>query len=93
MIYAYAKLTVTNPASLDAYRPKAAEALARHGGAVAAASKDISVLDGAPDMPDVAAILTFPDKDAAYAWINDPSLADVHDLRRGAGASDILVLG
>ncbi|WP_270724996.1 DUF1330 domain-containing protein [Shimia sp. Alg240-R146] len=92
MIYAYAKLTVTNPEALAAYRDKAGEALARHGGKVEQASGATLAIDGTPDMPDVAAILSFPDKDSALGWINDPSLADVHALRRNAGGSDIVLL-
>lgn len=92
MIYAYAKLTVKNPDALNAYREKAGEALARHGGKVEQASGQTISLDGRPDVPDVAAILSFPDRAAAEAWINDPDLAAVHDLRRDAGASDILLL-
>lgn len=93
MIYAFAQLTITDPAKLDAYRPKAADALAKHGGAVVQASKDLTVLDGAPHVPDTAALLSFPDVESALAWANDPTLADIHDLRRSAGASDIYVLG
>jgi len=37
--------------------------------------------------------LSFPDKSAAQAWINDPDLADLHDLRRSAGHTEILLLG
>ncbi|KPA20040.1 hypothetical protein shim_39990 [Shimia sp. SK013] len=92
MIYAYAKLTVTNPEALAAYRDKAGEALARHGGKVEQASGAALAIDGTPDMPDVAAILSFPDKDSALGWINDPSLADIHALRRNAGGSDIVLL-
>ena len=93
MIYAYAKLTVTNPEALTAYRAKAGEALARHGGKVEHATAETSVLDGAPEQPDVAALLSFPDRDAALAWANDPDLKDVHALRRSAGGSDIILLG
>ncbi|PSL18329.1 DUF1330 domain-containing protein [Shimia abyssi] len=93
MIYAYAKLTVSNPDSLAQYRDKAGAALQRHGGQVVQASAEATALDGAPDLPDVAAILSFPDRDSALAWINDPAIADVHALRRGAGASDIVLLG
>lgn len=93
MIYAYAKLTVTYPEALNAYREQAAEALARHGGKVESASKDFTVLDGSPDQPDTAALLSFPDRDAALAWANDPDLAALHELRRSAGGSDILLLG
>lgn len=93
MIYAYVDLKITDPESLAAYRDKAGAALARHGGAVLAASRAATALDGAPDLPDLAAILTFPDRDAAQAWIGDPDLAEVHALRRNAGRSDIVLLG
>ena len=93
MIYAFAKLTVTNPEALAQYRDMAGEALAKHGGKVESASGEFTVLDGAPEAPNVAALLSFPDKDAALAWAGDPELSDVHALRRSAGASDILLLG
>jgi len=93
MIFAYAKLTVTNPAALAQYREVAGAALAKHGGKVESASGELSVLDGAPDMPDVAALLSFPDKSAAMAWAADPELSDIHALRRSAGGSDIILLG
>ena len=93
MIHAYVKLTVTNPAPLAKYREVAGDALARHGGSVVQASTETTSLDGQPDMPDIAVILSFPDKASALAWINDPDLAAVHDLRRSAGASDIVLLG
>ncbi|TCK99994.1 uncharacterized protein (DUF1330 family) [Shimia isoporae] len=92
MIYAYAKLTVTNPDALAQYREKAGDALARHGGKVEQGSGSAIPIDGTPDLPDVAAILSFPDKDSALGWINDPDLAEVHDLRRSAGGSDIVLL-
>ena len=93
MIYAYVALTITNPKSLAAYREKAGAALAIYGGSVVSATKEPMVLDGAPTLPDMAVILSFPDRDAALGWINDPDLADVHALRRGAGGSDAILLG
>jgi len=93
MIYAYAKLTVTNPDALIKYRDVAGAALAKHGGKVEGAAQEFTVLDGAPEIPNAAALLSFPDKTAALAWVNDPELADVHALRRDAGGSDILLLG
>lgn len=93
MIYAYAEITVTNPDALAEYRDVASAALAKHGGKVESAAREFTVLDGAPEAPNVAALLSFPDKDAAIAWSTDPELADVHALRRNAGASDILLLG
>ncbi len=93
MIYAYAKLTITKPESLAEYREIAGPALAKHGGAVVAAAAEMTTLDGAPEIPDTAALLSFPDKEAAMAWINDPELKDTHGLRRSAGASEIVLLG
>lgn len=93
MIYAYVKLTVTNPQALAQYRDVAAPALAKYGGKVESAVKEFTVLDGAPDAPDAGAILSFPDKAAAVAWTDDPALEHVHALRRSAGGSDILLLG
>jgi len=92
MVYAYAALTVTDPNALAAYREKAGEALARHGGAVVTASADTTPLDGTPTSPGAAALLSFPDKAAALAWAGDAELADIHALRRAAGQSDILLL-
>ena len=93
MVYAFAKLTVTNPDALTKYQGVAGEALAKHGGKVETATRDFTVLDGAPEMPDVAAILSFPSKENALAWANDASLANIHSLRRSAGGSDIILLG
>ncbi len=93
MIYAYAMLTVSNPDALAAYREQAGAALAKHGGKIESASAEFTVLDGSPDAPNVAALLSFPDKSAALAWAQDPELSDLHALRQSAGASDILLLG
>jgi uncharacterized protein (DUF1330 family) len=92
MIYAYAKITVTNPEALAQYRDVAGAALDKHGGKVAAASGEFTVLEGAPDVPNVAALLSFPDKEAAMSWVSDPEIADVHELRRSGGKSEILLL-
>jgi len=93
MIYAYAKITVTNPQALGKYRDVAGAALAKHGGNVESTAREFTVLDGNPDIPSVVALLSFPDKEAALAWSTDPELADVHAQRRSAGESDILLLG
>ncbi|WP_415920902.1 DUF1330 domain-containing protein [Tateyamaria sp. SN6-1] len=89
--YAVAMLRITDPEKLGQYREHAAEALARHGGEVVHASPEPRVIDGAPILPDMVALLRFPDAAAADAWIADPDLAAIHALRRGSGASDILL--
>ena len=93
MIYAVFKATVTDPESLAAYREEAAAALAKHGGKVVQATPAPTALDGNPHIPSIAAVLSFPDASAARAWISDPELADIHDLRRNAGDTEIMLLG
>jgi len=90
--HAIAQITVTDPTSLAAYREKAGDALNKHGGAIVQASGDLAVIEGEATLPTIIAILSFPDKNAAQAWINDPALAEVHALRRGSGTSQITLL-
>jgi uncharacterized protein (DUF1330 family) len=51
------------------------------------------VIEGTVAAPSVAVIVTFPDRDAAKAWINDPELSEVHALREGSGVSNIILCG
>lgn len=90
--YAIARLTVTNPDSLAAYRDKAGAALAKHGGAVVQASSDLVALEGDPTLPTAIALISFPDQAAALAWKNDPALADVHALRLNSGQTEIICM-
>lgn len=92
MIYAYANIIVTAPVSLAAYRDKAADALAKHGGRVVQASPNQTILEGESGETGIGVILEFDSAEAAKSWINDPELADVHALRRGAGQSTITLL-
>lgn len=91
-VQALAMITVTDRESLGAYREKAAEALAKHGGSVVAADPAPLILEAAVDKPDMAALLSFPNADAARAWREDPALADIHALRNKGGKSTIVVL-
>lgn len=91
-VQALAMITITDKTSLAAYREQAAEALAKHGGSLVAADPAPLVLEAAGDTPDLAALLAFPNADAARAWIDDPALADIHALRNGGGKSTIIVL-
>lgn len=90
--YALVTVTVSNPESFAAYREKAGDALKKYGGAPMQVSKEAEVIEGDAPNPDVAVILTFPDRTAAKAWINDPELADVHALRASAGDSKIVLM-
>lgn len=92
MIYAIIYTMIDNPESLKAYREKAGEALQKHGGSLLQATPTATSLEGSLKAPDLAGILSFPSREAALAWHNDPELAAVHGLRRGAGDSSIILL-
>jgi uncharacterized protein (DUF1330 family) len=91
-VQALAMITVTDREALGAYREKAADALARHGGSVIAADPEPLVLEAAIDKPNMVALLAFPSAEAAKAWLRDPDLANVHALRNKGGKSTIVVL-
>lgn len=90
--HAIVTLTVKSPEKIAAYREKAADALAKHGGQVVQASKDLVLIEGETQLPNMAAVLSFPDQEKALAWRNDPALQDIHALRQGSGESTIILL-
>lgn len=93
MIYAYANIIVKNPESLAAYREHASKALAKHGGRVVQAAQKLTLLEGEMPHEGLGVILEFQSAEGAKAWMGDESLAEVHALRRGAGQSNIVLLG
>ncbi|WP_298839957.1 DUF1330 domain-containing protein [uncultured Roseobacter sp.] len=90
--YAVATLRMKDPESMAAYREKAAEALARHGGNIVQASTDLSLIEGTGPLPDGIAVLSFPDREAAHAWISDPDLTETHALRTTGADTQITLL-
>lgn len=93
MVYAFVEMNVSNPDSFDDYRKLAGDALAKHGGAVLVSGKESSVIEGHKTVPQIAAILSFPEAGAAQAWKNDPELQHVHDMRQNSGDVSILLVG
>ena len=90
--YAIVTVTVDNPETFENYRAKAPEAMARHKAEAVAVSREAQVIEGKGPAPDVAVILSFPDRDHALAWINDPEFAHVHALREASGRSQVVLL-
>jgi uncharacterized protein (DUF1330 family) len=88
-----ATMKIQDKEILQSYRQKAGEALAKHGGSVVAAGALSNALEGSADFADTAAIISFPDADAAQNWISDPELAPTHALRNAAGKSSIMMIG
>lgn len=92
MIYATVKLTIKDADMFSAYAERAGEALKKYGGAPVAQSTSPMVIEGSAEAPTRAVVLTFPDKESALGWINDPEFAEVHALRAGSGQSEIILL-
>ena len=93
MIYAVVHLTITTPETFKAYAEKAGAALAKYGAKPEAMTTEPTRLEGDTPLPDRVVLLSFPNKDAALGWINDPELSDVHALRRASGTCDITLIG
>ncbi len=93
MIYATVQITITDPDSFAAYGAKAGAALEKWGAKAIAMSTAPTVLEGDTPAPGRMVLLSFPDKDAALGWINDPELSDTHELRRAAGTISTMLIG
>lgn len=90
--YVVVQLAVKDPAKFGAYREKAGEALAKHGGAVIAGGPDAETLEDTGASETMLALLQFPSPEAARSWIGDPELTDVHALRRAGADTTIKLL-
>ncbi len=90
--YAFVTLNITDPDKMAAYREVAGPALAKYDAKPLQVSPEAIWLDGEGDVPDVAVLLSFPDREAAKNWRNDPELAYVHQMRNDSGTCKILLL-
>lgn len=93
MIYAIVQLTVTDPDTFASYASQAGPALKKWGAEPVAMTTDPTRLDGDGPLPGRVVLLSFPDKDAALGWINDPEIADIHALRRASGDISTILIG
>ena len=66
--------------------------MAKHKCEPLAVSSEAQVVEGEGPAPDVTVILTFPDRDHALAWISDPEIAAIHQLRQSSGMSRIILM-
>ena len=90
--YAVAHLNVVDPEKLNAYRSQADAALAKHGGRIAVVAPNPHRLEGGLAAPQSLVLLEFPSAQAAKDWHGDPSLNELHDLRRAGADVSIFVM-
>ena len=93
MIFAILHMKIKDMNKLSAYREQASAALAKHGGALVDAVAQPTVLQATIDTPDMAAVLSFPDRQAAPARRDNPELTNLHALRKSAGPGNIFLAG
>lgn len=90
--YALVTVTIEDRDMFAEYRTLAGPAMAKHKAEPLAVSAEAQMIEGEGPAPDVTVILSFPDRDHALAWINDPDIADVHARRRASGTSRIILM-
>jgi uncharacterized protein (DUF1330 family) len=73
-----------NEAAFAEYRKSAASAIAKHGGSLIKPTSQPLKLDGTGETPAFITLLSFPSKEAAELWRNDPELIELH-AQRNAG--------
>lgn len=90
--FALVTISLEDRHTFSEYRKLAGPAMAKHKCEPLAVSSEARVIEGEGPAPDVTVILTFPDRDHALAWIGDPEIAAVHQLRQSAGTSRIILM-
>ena len=90
--YALVTITVDSPDTFAEYRQLAGPAMAKHKAEPLAVSPEAQIIEGDGPAPDITVILSFPDREHAQNWINDPEIADVHAKRRASGTSHIILM-
>jgi len=90
--YVVVQLAPTDEAKLAEYFKVGGDAVKKHGGAPIAGGPNGKVLEDNGGGTPAKVLLSFPDGDAAQAWIDDPELAEVHALRRTGAKTTITLL-
>ena len=84
--YMIAYQKIDDPVFEEEYNAGAIPLVEKHGGEIVAIGQPI-VLEGEEPLSDVAAIVRFPDIDAARAFCNDPDYAPLIALRNRHSAT------
>ena len=95
--YVIALVRAVDPDGADAlaeYRRRNTDAVARHGGRFAVRGGPVVPLELVPEgeAPLRVVVLEFADAGAARGWYESEEYAPLRELRRGASATDILLV-
>ena len=83
--------TVTNPAKMQQYVPKAIETLTAHGAEILVVSDEATVLEGSPPFPRTI-ILKFPSREVAKLWYDSPEYREALPLRLQASQGFLVLV-
>lgn len=90
--YVTIQIDVHDPETIAAYRDRAIEPVARHGGMMIAGGPDCEVLEDTGAGRPVSVLLSFPNAAAVRGWLEDPEFRALHALRRKAAKTVITML-
>ena len=89
--YVIVSVEVTDAEMFKEYQSVGGPAVAKHGGKAIAGGPETQILQAAHD-ENKGVVLMFPDAKNVTDWLEDPELADVHDLRNKAANVTIISL-
>ncbi len=89
--YLIAEVDVHDAEAYEAYKTRAAAAVAHFGGVYIARGGESELLEGWPT-PRRVVIIRFPDRAAARAWHDSPEYAEALAIRQRAATSRMLIV-
>lgn len=90
--YVIAEVKVTDEAWVPDYAARVHDIAARHGARYLSRSGNIETLEGTPTDETLIALLQFPDRDSALAFVNDPDYAPYRKARQDGSVSHMRLI-
>lgn len=90
--YLIADVTVTDDSWVPDYAAKVHDIVARHGGRYLSRSGNVDTLEGTPLGGTLVALIEFPSKEAARAFIADPDYAPFAEARKAGSRGNFHLL-
>lgn len=87
--YLIADVTVTDDAWVPDYAAHVHQIAARHGGRYLSRSGNLDTLEGTPLGSTLVALIEFPSKEAARAFVDDPEYAPFGAARKSGSVSNL----
>ena len=91
-VYLIAQVKVTDDAWVPAYAASVHDIVHKHGGKYLSRSGNVRTLEGKPLDTTLIALLQFPSKQAAEAFVNDPEYASHAAARQGGSESRFVLI-